>query len=69
MNMLYYECLKEWFSDVEVLDICGGFLEKIANSLVCNMWKVDIAFRRAGTKLVPFQSKLPIYWCITTALK
>jgi hypothetical protein len=28
-------------SDFEVSDICRGFLEKIANSLVCNMWKVD----------------------------
>jgi hypothetical protein len=41
MNMLYYECFKTRFSDLEVFDICGGFLEKIANLLVCNMWKVD----------------------------
>jgi hypothetical protein len=41
MNMLYYECFKAWFSDFEILDICGGFLEKIANSLVCNLRKVD----------------------------
>jgi hypothetical protein len=34
MNMLYYEFFKARFSDFEVLDICGGFLEKIANSLV-----------------------------------
>jgi hypothetical protein len=41
MNMLYYECFKAWFSDFEVLDICGGCLENIPISLVCNMWKVD----------------------------
>jgi hypothetical protein len=44
MNMLYYECFKAWFSDFEVLDVCRRFLEKIANSLVCNMWKVDKRF-------------------------
>jgi hypothetical protein len=26
----YYECFKAWFSDFEVLDICGGYLEKFA---------------------------------------
>jgi hypothetical protein len=33
MNVLKhdFEILKFW--------ICGGFLEKIANSLVCKMWK------------------------------
>jgi hypothetical protein len=41
MNMLYYECFKARFSDFEVLDTFGGFLEKISDSLVCNMWKVD----------------------------
>jgi hypothetical protein len=39
-NMLYYECFIAWFSDFEVLDICGGFMEK-TNSQVCNMWKVE----------------------------
>jgi hypothetical protein len=41
MNMLYYECFKAWFSDFEILDIWVGFLEKMANSQVCNTWKVD----------------------------
>jgi hypothetical protein len=39
MNMLYFECFEACLSDFEVLDIFCGFLEKIANSLVCNMWK------------------------------
>jgi hypothetical protein len=38
---------KALFSDFEVLDICGGFLEKIANSLIdCNMWKVGTRPKR-----------------------
>jgi hypothetical protein len=41
LNMLYHEFFKAWFSDFEVLDICGGFLEKMDISLVCNRWKVD----------------------------
>jgi hypothetical protein len=41
MNMLQCECFKVCFSDFDVLDICGGFLEKIADLLVCNKWKVD----------------------------
>jgi hypothetical protein len=38
--MLYYECLKAWFSGFEVLDICGGFLGKITAPQVSNIWKV-----------------------------
>jgi hypothetical protein len=48
MNMLYYKCFKAWLSDFRVLDICGGFLEKIANSQVCNMWKVDTRLTSAS---------------------
>jgi hypothetical protein len=48
MNMLYYECFKTWLSDFEVLDICVGFLEKIANLLVCNMCKIDTRLTSAS---------------------
>jgi hypothetical protein len=39
--MLFYEYFIAWFSDFEVLDICSGFLEKITNSQIFNVWKVD----------------------------
>jgi hypothetical protein len=39
--MLYYEGYKAWFSVLKFWIFALDFSGKIANSLVCNMWKVD----------------------------
>jgi hypothetical protein len=53
------------FSDFEVLDICGGFLEKIANSLVCNVWKVYTRHTSASDFFFFFFDMKPMFAFLT----